>query len=255
MARIPQKTPFRCPGCGFSQMEPPHLISTYCRSCGGHYEVAGSAISEAALPPLPHLRTDANRRSIFCHKCGSSHPVSSHARSTLCPCCNASIDLADVTFHSPASLRVDTRGKLLIGPEASLSSSLTICGSAHIQGRIIGRLVSEGEVRIGTNEVCACDITAPVIVIEKNKRPTFTYPLRTERLVVFGCLTGIVHCRGVVHVRRGGRLEAEIHAKAVTVDKGGILLGDCRVSGNSTKPAITGDAWPAGWPDSLCIAQ
>jgi len=254
MARTPQKTPFRCPGCGFSQMEPPHLISTYCRSCGGHYEVANRSSSEPVLPPLPDLRPDAKKRGILCHKCGTTHPASSHARSTLCPCCNAAIDLTDVTFLSPASLRVDTRGKLLIGPGASLSSSLTICGSAHIQGRIIGRLVSEGVVQVGTNEVCACDITAPVIVIEKNKRPTFTYPLHTERLVVFGCLTGIVHCRGVVHVRRGGRLEAEIHAKAVTVDKGGVLLGDCRVSGATTQaPSI--NAWPASWPDSLCIAR
>lgn len=236
-------------------MEPPHLISTYCRSCGAHYEVAGRGISEPVLPPVPTLRPDANNRSIYCHKCGTSHPASPHARSTLCPCCNAAIDLVDVTFQSPASLRVDTRGKLHIGPDATLSSSLTICGSACIQGRIIGRLVSEGEVRIATNEVCACHIAAPVIVIEKNKRPTFTHPLHTERLVVFGCLTGIVHCRGVVHVRRGGRLEADIHAKAVTVDKGGILLGDCRVSGNSIKPAVSGCDWPAAWPDSLCIAR
>lgn len=254
MARTPRKTPFRCPGCGFSQMEPPHLISTYCQSCGEYYEVAGRTPKEPALPPLPDHHQDVKRRLIFCHKCGTSHPVSPHAQSTLCPCCNAAIELTDVSFHSPASLRVDTRGKLLIGPNGCLSSSLTICGSAHIQGRIIGRLISEGEVKIATNQICACHITAPVIIIEKKKRPILTHPLHTERLVVFGCLTGIVHCCGVVHVRRGGRLEAEVHAKSVMVEKGGVLLGDCRVSGHTSKETIC-NASNANWMESLCVAQ
>ena len=38
MHRLPQKARFQCPGCGFFQLEPPDLISTYCRSCGGRLE-------------------------------------------------------------------------------------------------------------------------------------------------------------------------------------------------------------------------
>ncbi len=122
-----------------------------------------------------------------------------------------------------------------------------ICGSARIHGRIIGRLISEGEVRIGTSQTCACHITASIIVIEKGSSPVFLYPLETERLVVFGRLTGIVHCKGVVHVQRGGSLEAKVYARSVTVDKGGILVGSCRVAKDPPEePFRSHFDWPLG---------
>jgi len=243
-----QKTPFRCPACGFAQSEPAGLISTFCRSCGEHYQVAGSAARPPVLPPLPPAPAIPSR-AVLCHKCRSTHEVSRSARCTICPGCSASIELEDVSFSGAASRPVDTRGKLLIGPAASLSSSWIICGSARIQGRITGRLVAEGEVRIATNQICACHITAPVIVIEKRTSPVFLYPLQTERLVVFGRLTGIVHCEGVVHVRRGGRLDAVIHARSVTVDKGGSLVGDCRVAeGRPAEPFLP-------WAGQMCPAR
>lgn len=197
-------------------------------------------------------------RLVYCHRCSTNHPVSPHARSTICPSCNAAIELTDREFRLPASLPVDTRGKLTVGPGATLSSSWIICGSAHIAGQIIGTLRSEGEVRLATNRVCACEVTAPVVVIEKNALANFTLPVETDRLVVRGHLTGIVHCRGVVHVLRGGCLEAEVHARSVKVDKGGILLGSCRVNG--TEPAqplrneIPDNDITRGWTSRLCPA-
>jgi len=254
MARIPQKTPSQCPACGYSQLEPPRLISTYCRSCGGHYEVAKQARgTQAALPPLPSPARQQTAQ-VHCFQCGASHPVSARARCTICPGCNTSIELEDVTFLSPASRRVDTRGKLRIGPDGCLSSSWIVCGSARIQGRIVGRLISLGEVHVATNEACVCHITAPTIVIEKNCRPTFTQALHTQRLVVYGCLTGVVHCQGTVHVCRGGRLEAEVQARSVTVEKGGVLLGSCRVNGTSTIPETSSSASSNGWAGALCPA-
>ena len=253
MARGLQKTPFRCPACGFSQIEPVGLISTYCRSCGEHYQVASNAARPPILPPLPPA-SGAPKRAVFCHKCQAVHTVSPSAQSTICPGCGAAIGLEDVSFYDAASRPVDTRGKLIIGPRGCLSSSWTICGSAQIQGRIIGRLIAEGEVRIGTSQTCACHITAPVIVIEKGASPVFLYPLQTERLVVYGCLTGIVHCRGIVHVQRGGRLEAAVYARSVTVDKGGVLVGDCRVAGGHAEEAFPTPA-RLPWPGNLCTAH
>ncbi len=251
MARLPQKTPFRCPGCGFVQLEPSHLISTYCRSCGDYYEVGCPVPAKApGLPPA-----SSKTREVHCHRCGNSHGVSAHARSTLCPGCNSAIELEDITFLLPASRPVDTRGKLTIGPSGSLSSSWIICGSAHIAGNIVGRLRSEGEVRLATNHTCACQVAAPTVVIEKSARSSFTLPVETDHLVVWGHLTGIVHCRGIVHVRRGGRLEAEVHARSVTVEKGGALLGTCHV--NVAQPEEPGEKTPLlpdPWSSRLCPA-
>ncbi|MEI6278377.1 MAG: polymer-forming cytoskeletal protein [Verrucomicrobiae bacterium] len=249
MARGLQKTPFRCPACGFSQIEPAGLISTFCRSCGEHFQIVRNAGRPPVLPPLPPAST-ATKRTVFCHKCRTSHPVSTSAQSTICPACGAGIELGDLSFSSPASRPVDIRGKLTIGPAGSLSSSWIICGAARIQGRIIGRLIAEGEVRVATSQTCACHITAPLIVIEKRASPVFLYPLQTERLVVFGRLTGIVHCGGVVHVERGGRLDAEVHARSVIVDKGGSLVGDCRVA-----DADRTDSPGLSWTGHLCPAR
>ncbi len=251
MARLPQKTPFRCPGCGFVQLEPPHLISTYCRSCGDYYEVGRP---DSKKPPHPAPVSSKNR-GVHCHRCGNSHLVSAHARSTLCPSCNSAIELEDITFLLPASRTVDTRGRLTIGPSGSLSSSWIICGSAHIAGNIVGLFRSEGEVRLATNHSCACQITAPTVVIEKNARSSFTLPVETDHLVVWGHLTGIVHCRGVVHVRRGGRLEADVHARSVTVEKGGALLGTCHVDVTQPEPPREKTPLPSDpWPARLCPA-
>ncbi|MEI6032687.1 MAG: polymer-forming cytoskeletal protein [Verrucomicrobiae bacterium] len=203
------------------------------------------------MPPIPPA-SEAPKRTVFCHKCQAKHWVSLSARTTICPGCGAAIGMEDVSFCSPASRPVDTRGNLIVSPGGCLSSSWIVCGSAQIHGRIIGRLLAEGEVRIGTSQTCACHITAPVIVIEKHASPVFLYALETEHLVVFGRLTGIVHCCGVVHVQRGGRLEAAVHARAVTVDKGGVLVGDCRVAkGHSEKSGSL--SFP--WAGTLCSAQ
>lgn len=235
MPLLPQKVRFQCPGCGFSQLEPPRLISTYCRSCGEYYEIRKPVCGKAA----PGVSASPSEKlAILCYRCGMTHQVSAHSVNTLCPGCNSAIELQDMTILSAASRQVDTRGKLTIGPAGSLSSSWMICGSADIQGRIVGVLRSQGEVHLATSRVCACQITAPSVVIEKNARASFTLPLEAGQLDVRGHLTGIVHCRGVVYVRRGGRLEAEVHARSVRVEKGGALLGACHIDGD--QPDQTG---------------
>ncbi len=234
-------------------MEPPGLISTYCQSCGDYYEV------RACAKPIqvPFVATP-DRRAVLCHRCGKSHQVSPHAVNTICPCCNSAIDLVDMVVVSATSRQVDTRGRLTIGPSGSLSSSWIICGSADIEGGIAGMLRSEGGVHLATNHVCACQITAAAVFIEKKARACFTLPLETGYLEVSGRhLTGIVHCRGIVHVRRGGRLEAEVHARSVKVEKGGALLGTCHVDG--AQPDEPGKQIPSNhrdvlWSEHLCPA-
>lgn len=255
MTRLPQKARFQCPGCGFSQFEPPQLISTYCQSCGDYYEVHPSGSCNPLALSVKPRKPDGGHR-INCHRCGASHQVSSHARNTLCPSCNAAIDLCDVVIPSPTSRQIDTRGKLLIARSGSLSSSWIVCGAAHIEGRITGVLKSEGAVHLSTNLSCVCQIAAPTVIIEKNARAKFTLPVETGHLEVRGHLTGIVRCRGIVHVRRGGRLEAEVHARAVRVDKGGALVGACHVDG--TQPSESeGRSVPGAqplWSVPLCPA-
>jgi len=235
----PKKKPFHCPKCGFVQLEPPHLISTYCRACGDYYEVMRPGASKrpnAVFPPIPPIT--GQRKDVFCHRCGTTHSVSLHARSTICPGCNAGIDLVDIEFLTPASRPVDTRGNLFVGPEAALGSSWIICGSARIEGKVSGPLCAEGEVVLATKASLVCDIHAPSVLVDKHARVHLTAPVETDALVVKGHLAGIVRCRGLVRIMRGGSLEADVHARAVIVEKGGWLLGDLRI--DRTQPHMPG---------------
>jgi len=158
-----------------------------------------------------------------------------------------------MTILDATSRQVDTRGKLTIGTAGSLSSSWIVCGSADIGGHIVGVLRSAGEVHLATIGVCACQISAPSVVIAKHARTSLTLPLETDHLEVRGHLAGIIHCRGIVHVRGGGRLEAEVHARAVKVDKGGALLGTCHVDGAQPDETASHHR-DTIWSERLCPA-
>lgn len=251
MHRLPQKANFQCPGCGFSQLEPRHLISTYCQSCGEYYEVRQHTPPPPELPPASR-----NPRAVACHRCGVTHHVSEQATNTMCPGCNAAIELGDMKVSGPTARPVDIRGRLTITPSGSLSSSWIICGAADVHGRIVGILHSEGRIRISHGGICACQITAPTILIERQARATFTHPIETEHLEVSGHLAGIIHCRGDVHVRRGGRLEAEVYARSVRVEKGGALLGTCHVNATQSPELASKIVSPKSpmWELPLCPA-
>ena len=251
MSRLPQKARFECPSCGSFQLEPYNLISTYCRACGDYYEVG----AKAPAKQVPFPSSSSGKRSVLCYRCEKKHHVSPRSVNTLCPWCNSAIELGDMEILSPVSRQVDIRGELRIGSAGSLSSSWIVCGSADIEGVIVGRLRSEGEVHMETSGVCACKIEAPSVIIGRKARASFTLPLETGHLEVRGHLTGIVHCRGIVHVCRGGRLEAEVYARSVKVDKGGALLGTCHVDG--AQPEEPGNQLSTSpqstlWPELLC---
>ena len=121
MPQLPRKAPSRCPHCGFVQDEPEHLISTYCRGCGSYYKVSPPSAGLARYSS--EVRTRIRRRlpkipprQVRCYHCGQAHEVSGRARTTLCPECNAAIELSDVTVSSSTTRPIDTRGNLIITP-------------------------------------------------------------------------------------------------------------------------------------------
>lgn len=236
-----RKTSFRCPDCGFVQQEPENLISTYCRSCGHHYEATPNrADHETRQPPAekPEQRILTRpAREVYCHRCGHVQEVSASARSTLCPSCNASIELTDLTFSSNVSRPVDTRGRLTVERHGYLNNTYIVCGEGLIEGRISGTLMCEGRLVLATTGAMSCRITAKSVVIERRHSVELMFPLTTQELIVQGTVTGEIECPGQVHVRRGGRLEGRIRTRSIVVDRGGVLLTESTVEpGISPKP-------------------
>lgn len=234
----PPKSPFRCPVCGFVQLEPPHLISTNCRSCGVHYKATSEGVRPGGDTQVPSFVAGKQSpgKPVHCLKCGRTHQVSPKAQSTICPGCYAPIELIEVCISAPSSRTVDTRGHLRIGSKGSLSNPWIICGSARIEGPFQGHLRCEGELRLAMRKPCPGRITAGSVLVEKKSDTTCSQPLEADSLVVQGLLRATVRCHGLVQILKGGCLEGHLTAPALVVEKGGIRIGDCHIHPPSLGP-------------------
>jgi cytoskeletal protein CcmA (bactofilin family)/transcription elongation factor Elf1 len=232
MPTTPPKTPFRCPVCGFVQLESTSLVSTNCRSCGAHYEVTAQdkirVGGETALPTFAGKKS-AEGRTVHCLKCGRSHDVSRKAQSTICPGCYAPIELIDVAVNESISRAVDTRGHLKLGPKGNIGNDWIVCGSARIEGVFKGHLRCEGEARLAMQKPFSGRITAGSVLVEKKARIECPNPIEADSFAIEGTMCGKVISRGIVRVLKGGVLEGEVEAPALVVEKGGIHVGSCRI--------------------------
>ncbi len=230
MAHEVRKAPFRCPHCGFVQHEPQHLVSTYCRSCGSHYDVVPAHRADSHPEKSPGLVTRMAQkvlarppRAVLCYRCGQTHEVSGYARNTICPGCNAAIEMEALTFSSNVTRPVDTRGLLTVEAKGYLNSPFIVCGDGFIEGRVSGTLRCEGTLRLACSGKLTCRISAKSVVIEKDARVEILYAIQTSDLVVHGQLAATIECAGRVHIARKGLLEGKIYASSVAVDRGGTL--------------------------------
>ncbi len=233
MALPVSKSPFRCPKCGFVQLEPPHLISTCCRGCGAFYEVPrpGAKPRPACLPSIRFASGSRGKptRAVYCHRCGTTHAVVSLARTTICPGCQIPIELVDLEFDTSCSRAVDTRGHLLVGASAHLSHSWLVCGSCRIEGRVSGPLRAEGEVVLASRSDMTCQIFSPRVVVDRTHRGSIHPEIDTDELVIRGHLQAAIRCRGRVHITRSGVFNGTLVARSVSVDRGGRLTAECRI--------------------------
>ncbi len=231
MPTSPPKSPFRCPVCGFVQLEPPHLISTNCRSCGAHYLATAQGVRSSGVTELPSFagkKLEAGK-PVHCLKCGRTHQVSQKAQSTICPGCYAPIELIEVNITAHSSRAVDTRGLLKIGAKGSLSNPWIICGSARIEGAFNGHLRCEGEVRLNMQKPCTGRITADSILVEKRASIDCSQPLEADHITIQGTLRAPIQCNGIIQILNGGCLEGPVTSRAMVVEKGGIHIGQCRI--------------------------
>jgi len=236
MPLLPRKAPFRCPHCGFVQEESEHLISTFCRNCGRHYEVGPHSESRKPSNRL-HLvpnaiwrhPTSPPGRPIRCYRCGKIHEVSEHARTTFCPQCNAAIDLCDATISSVTSRPIDMRGNLIITHSGHICTALTVCSEATVAGRISGTLLCESTIRLECSGRLNCQIRAKSVVVVERARLKLTYPTRSGELIVYGQAIGTFECSGGIWIASGGLLEGRISASSVVVEYGGTLLAETSI--------------------------
>jgi len=245
-----------CPKCGAGQQEPAGAVSTFCRSCGHHFEVGDDAgrnwleawrgikawslrIAEPWIlryePEIEKIRLFIEKyrppefRSVRCHECGRVHDVPRLASSTNCPNCNTHIALEDVLVEKRVTRMVRTRGSLVVKKFGYLNNQLTICGAADIGGGMAGKLFCDGETKIRTAGRLNCEIGSRRIRIERGADVIVAHPIRVHDMVVQGKLTARVYCNGRLRILKRGSLKGEVHARSITVDKGGLLQAELNI--------------------------
>ena len=266
-ARI-TKEAVTCPHCGGTQQESAGVNSTFSRSCGQHYTIGGKSstfvASSAGSPKLPAIlhklepvtarllvwvepwilrnqpAIDKVReliarwrppefRRVRCHQCGRIHEAPYLAASTECPNCHTHIDLSDVLVEKRLARVVCTRGKLTIKKFGYLNNQTTICGSADIGGGAAGKLFCDGETKIRTVGRLNCEIGSRRVRVEKGADVVVAHPIRVHDMIVQGKLTARVYCNGTLRILKRGFLKGEVHARSISVDKGGLLQAELNI--------------------------
>lgn len=248
-----------CPKCGAGQQESTGAVSTFCRACGFHFDIpkARSVVVRGGLvawggfkewflhaaepwilryePEIEKMRLFFQRyrppefRSVRCHECGRLHEVPRLAQSTSCPNCNAHIALEDVAIEKRVTRAVQTRGALTIKKFGYLNNQVTICGAADISGGMAGKLFCDGETKIRTAGRLNCEIGSRRIRIERGADVIVAHPIRVHEMIIRGKLTARVFCNGRLRILKRGFLKGEVHARSITVDKGGLLQAELNV--------------------------
>jgi cytoskeletal protein CcmA (bactofilin family) len=86
-------------------------------------------------------------------------------------------------------------------------------------------------------KTCTGRITAGSLVIDRKAVIDCSQLVDADSVSIEGIFRGRIQCRGIVKVLKGGRLEGPVEAPALTVEKGGIFVGDCRIAPSSSRVA------------------
>jgi len=260
-SQTPQKSPDKvsveCPHCAFRQQESVFAKTTFCRKCGKHFDLERKA---APVPQGAKESSFFNRfarfirrekiRTIHCFDCKAQHQISSFAKSTFCPHCGSYIDLRDFKISGNFSRSIQTQGMIEIGPKGDVASSKLGCGSAVLCGKLQGNLFCTGIARIKTKNRILGGIDVQHLIIEKRSEVEFVRTIKAGQVEINGKISARITADSV-KIGKNGRLDGTVYAKSITVEKGGVFLGELVIGKRELSqpeliPPTTPPTQPAG---------
>ncbi len=229
----PEKISADCPHCGFSQLESAYAKSTFCRKCGEHFSIEKLLLKEATSLKGPSLFDKFSKlisrekiRDVCCFGCGAKQQVSSEVQSTSCPQCGSYIDLREFKIAGPFGRSIQTQGEVIITSKGDVASSRIACGSAFVEGKLKGTLFCTGIARFRLQGKFVGSIDAEKLVVEKKSDIEFMRPIKVRSAEINGKMSAVILCEGCLTINKGGSLEGTVHAKSITIEKGGIFSGE-----------------------------
>ncbi len=229
----PEKISADCPHCGFSQLESAYAKSTFCRKCGEHFSIEKLLLKEASSLKGPSffdkfskLLSREKIRDVICFGCGAKQQISSEVQSTSCPQCGSYIDLREFRIAGPFGRSIQTQGEVIITSKADVASSRIACGSALVEGKFKGFLLCTGLARLKLHGKFLGSINAEKLLVEKRSEIEFVRPIKVRSAEINGRASAHILCDGALTINKGGFLEGTVHAKAITIEKGGVFSGE-----------------------------
>ena len=240
----PAKVSVDCPHCGFKQMEYAAAKSTMCRQCGSHFAPSApkqeirlrprEERTEAAVPAA----TDSSllhkfegfwqkhhSSEIECFECKAKHEVSSAATSSFCPKCSTHVDLRNYKITTSFSRSIKTQGEIHVTPKGDLSSTNVTCRAALIEGKMRGNMNCLGTATINFVGKIPGRLTADHVLVERKSDVHFFRRIRVKSMEIRGRMTGEIVAEGAVVIHRNALLDGNVTAKSISVEKGGIFMG------------------------------
>ena len=214
--------------------------STMCRQCGAHFvpsapklevrlrpkaEAIASVVDPSLFQKLEGFWNKHHSSLIECFDCKATQEISSAASSTICPKCSKHIDLRDYKITTSFSRSIRTHGQVHLTAKGDLSSSTVTCHSALIEGKMRGNVLCLGTATINFSGKIPGRLTAGHVLVERKSVVQFFRRVRVKSIEIRGRMTGEIIAEGAVIIHRNATLDGNVTAKSISVEKGGIFLG------------------------------
>jgi cytoskeletal protein CcmA (bactofilin family) len=115
-----------------------------------------------------------------------------------------------------AQKKGDTQLKAYMGEDAVFNGSLTFEGTVRIDGRFDGQVITEHTLVVGETGRLLADVNAGTVICK-------------------GKIEGTVIATQRIEIHSTGQIVGAIKAKALHIEAGGILDGQCDMSGQGKK--------------------
>jgi cytoskeletal protein CcmA (bactofilin family) len=220
-------------------MEPAKVISTYCRSCGEHYEIYDPPLIDwkGALkrhwrdfkelhidPPPPRPRW------VSCQECGHHQQVTEAARSTICPACGRYMPLGDIIVTTTYSRSIKTRQRVIVRPGAFLESCKVISYGVEVYGLAYSNFECNGEVIVREGGKLGGIIRCSRLTVERGANVEHVNHVEARHLHIdSNAETRNMRAQRIT-VGPNGRLYGPIHAESFNVEEGGHFEGQLNIA-------------------------
>ena len=110
--------------------------------------------------------TPDDRITIVCLHCGKPQEVGRRAMSVTCKFCSKSLRIEDISFTKYEARRaIETVGVVTIEKKGNVVVDRIKCGGLVVRGKVKGQVQSRGPVLVGPEAEIKGDVTAPTLAV------------------------------------------------------------------------------------------